>query len=253
MFENNAKRLTFKCLALVLLISGLILFSRDSTKALLSPPQSAADGAQLPTVVLAEQEGAPLRIVDTLVETTTPETTVVRVVLQNQSIKTIRALAVITNRRIDFLNLTSRATMLSPTQTKVIEIKYTGEARPGTFNLTVDFVEFADGTMWGTDASNSREKLAGQREGAKAERRRLKELFKSRGRKALSDLLQGDSVYDEPVPPGNVNRSVAWSQGYSGGVGSIRHRVLQALRTGDWDNVELELDKPYDSSEEQRK
>lgn len=246
---NSDRRIVIKVFALLVMVFALLLFSKDWTKALLAPSQTPTNGAQLPTVTKADQEGAPLRIIDVIVEAPSPDRIVVRVVLQNQSDRKIRALAVAAGARLNFLNLMGRGSLLSPTHTKTVEIIYVGGERPKGDTLSVDFVEFSDGTTWGIDAGNSQDRLAGQREGAKAEKRRLKNLLHSKGRQALVSLLEEDESR-QPAPPDDADRSQQWRDGYRGGAAAIRYRVRQALRTSNREQVGIELNKPYDTSED---
>jgi hypothetical protein len=245
---DGGKRIVMKVFALAVMVSALLLFSKDSTKALFAPPHAPAGGAQLPTIIKADQEGAPLRIVDVLVETPGPERTVIRAVVQNQSDKKIRALAIAAGARVDFLNLMARASLLPPTHTRAVDIVYVGDGRPTQIALSVDFVEFDDDTTWGPDVGNSRDRLAGQREGAKAERRRLRSLLDSKGRQALIRLLAEDDS-QSLESPGGADNSREWKDGYRGGAAAIRHRVRRALQTSDQGQVEMELKKAYDTSE----
>lgn len=248
MLNSDVKKIVMKYFALMLMVLALLLFSRDSTKALFATSQASRDGAQLPTITQADQGDAPLRIVHAFVETPSPEKVVVRVMVQNQSARQIRALAIASNIRVDFLNLSGRTSILLPSQIKTFDIVYTEDGRPKSINLSVDFVEFGDGTTWGADIANSRDRLAGQREGAKAERQRLKTLLKSKGRPALTELIVGE-VLDELDPSTTANHSQEWQQGYRSGVAAIRYRLRQALQTNNQRQIELELNKPYDTSE----
>lgn len=250
-YFRRGKRLALKCCALAVLVAALLLFSKDSTKALFAPPSDAQDGPHLPTVVRVDSEGTPLRIVNTFVEARGSDRIVIRVMVQNQSAKKVRALAIAADSRIDFRNLSGAASVILPTQIKVIDISYAEEGRPKRVRVSVDFVEFEDGTTWGTDAGNSKDTLAGQRAGAKAERQRLKNLLKSKGRPAISDLSEV-SRSDEPAASDVTGRSPEWLQGYRSGVGSIRHRVRQAIQASNPNQVEVELNKAFDTSEDNR-
>lgn len=251
MLNSDVKKIVMKYFVLMLMVLALFLFSKDSTKALFASSQASRSGAQLPTITQADQGDMPLRIVNTFVEMPNPERIVVRVMVQNQSPKEIRALAIVADARIEFLNLTGKASILLPTQIKTFDMIYTEDGRPKRINLSVDFVEFGDGTTWGADTGNSSDRLAGQREGAKTERQRLRSIFKSKERSALTNLLEGD-VSDKPEASGTTKHSEEWTQGYRSGVGSIRYRVRQALLTNNPKQVELEINKPYDTSEDNK-
>jgi hypothetical protein len=250
MSYSDLKKTVMRCLILMLMSLALIMFSKDSTKALLVPLQVTRNDTQLPKLVQANQEDSPLRIVNAFVETPSPEKVVVRVMVQNQSNKEIRALAIAADTRVDFLNLLGRASILKPSQIKTFDIVYTRDGRPKRINLSVDFVEFGDGMTWGSDIGNSRDKLAGQRTGAKEERERLKSLFKSKGRSYLTNILEAEDS-DELEPSKTANHSSAWLQGYRNGVMSIRYRVRQSLQ-GSPEQLKVALDSPYDTSEDNK-
>jgi hypothetical protein len=251
MSENKNKTL-MRCLTLMLMSLALVLFLKDSTRALFVPSQVTQDDTQILRLAQVNPDGAPLRIINTFVETPSPEKIVVRVMVQNQSDKKIRALAISAKTRIEFLNLTGSAAAILPTQVRTFDLVYTTE-NPKTISVSIDFVEFADGTTWGLDIGNSRDRLAGQRAGAKTERQRLKDLFKSKGQSGLIDVLEGDdSDESESLNSSNfANRSSQWLQGYHSGVMSIRYRVRRALQSG-LDRVKVELDSPYDTSEDDK-
>jgi hypothetical protein len=247
--NSRGNRIAGKCLTLLVLILALVLVLNDAKRELFAFAQEPQDGARLPVVTQKPQEGAPLHIVSTFVETPGPERTVVRVMVRNQDGRKIRALALTANALVYSYNLTGRAAVLPPANIKTFDLHYTGERRPEKINVAVDFVEFDDGTTWGPDVSNYKERLAGEREGAKAERRRLRELLGAKGQGALRDFLEASKQGDSSRPDA-AGRTAAWVEGYSSGVMAMRHRVRQALQTGNPDNVGVELTKPYDTSED---
>jgi hypothetical protein len=177
-----------------------------------------------------------------------------RITAQNQSLKRIRAYAIVADgggvSRVDFVNLTKPAAVFQPTQVKTFDIAYSESNSSESVTLSVDFVEFDDGSVWGPDRHKSQDKLAGQREGAKAERRRLRELLKSKGSSAVLNAVR-EAVSDEHEIKAATQHSEEWLQGYRNGISSIRHRLRQSLQTSDPNHVELELAKPFDLSEEQ--
>lgn len=248
MLTTENKKLALRCFTLVLLVFGLFLLTKDRTNASLSPRQARA---KLPAASIAPQEDAPLRIINTFAESE-PGVFRLKVMAQNQSGKKIRAYAVVADAgaasRVDFVNLTTPSSVLQPTQIRTFDIAYDEKAAPEKVTLSVDFVEFTDGGIWGRDSHNSRDKLAGQREGAKAERQRLREILKSGGPSAVFDAVR-EEVPDRREIKAAANRSEEWLQGYRNGIGSIRHRLRQNLQTSDPSRVELELARPFDLSE----
>ncbi|HEX8283837.1 MAG TPA: hypothetical protein VF588_10805 [Pyrinomonadaceae bacterium] len=247
--EIKHKNLTLRCLTLTLLVLGLFSLTKDSTRASLSLPQARP---KLPTTSVAPQPDAPLRITHTFAESE-PGMVRLKVMAQNQSGKQIRACAIVadagSHSQVDFVNLTTSAAALRPTQIKTFDIAYGENEAPDTVTLSVDFVEFDDGSTWGADTHNSRDMLAGQREGAKAERSRLRELLKSGGVPAVFDAVR-EEVPDVMEIKSPTKHSGAWVTGYRHGVGGIRHRLRQNLQSSDPVRAESELARPFDLSEE---
>lgn len=142
--------------------------------------------------------------------------------------------------------------MLQPSQITDVSLAYNPEKLPESVKMAVDFVEFSDGTTTGPDTHNSRDKLAGQREGARREKQRLRDLLKSKGSTALLDSVSNESAGD-PEPAEISKHSEAWLQGFHIGVGSIRHRIKQSGQMAAPKQVEIELAKPFDLAEGDQK
>jgi hypothetical protein len=253
-YETDAKKPVLKFLALVLLVLALFMFVKGPTKASRVPAQT---DEKLPTVSVAPQADTPLRILNTFIESdSTSEPAVIRLkfMAQNQSTKRIRAYAIVAEggggSRVDFVNLTSQEAVFQPTQVKTLEFAYNETKLPKSITLSVDFVEFDDGSTWGVDANNSRDRLVGQRQGSIAERQRLRELLKSKGPSAVLDAIR-EEVPDESTADAATKHSEEWLQGYRNGVGSVRYRLRQNLQSSDPASMELELARPFDSSEKQ--
>lgn len=244
------KKLVFRCLALAALGAGLFLITRDSTRALLS---GAHVRAKPPEVAVARQDDSPLRLLNTFVESE-PGIFRLRVMAQNQSAKRIRAYAIVASAeiysRVDFANMTSAENVFQPTQVKTFDFAFGEDEAPGLVTLSVDFVEFDDGTTWGRDIHNSHDMLAGQRAGAGDERRRLRELLKSGGPAAVFDAVREDGG-GRPTDEAAAGRSNKWLEGYRNGVAAIRYRLRQSVQAGDAAGAAKELTKPFDLSEVQ--
>lgn len=248
--ETKNTKLALRCFTLAVLSFGLFFLSRDSTKASLSAPQTRP---KPPEASVARQDDSPLRLLNTFVEYE-PGTFRLKVMAQNQSGKKIRAYAVAVDAgpesRANFANLTSAASVLRPTQVKTLDFAFSENEAPKLATFFVDFVEFDDGTTWGRDMYNSRDMLAGWREGAKDERKRLRALLKSKGAPAVFDAVREEVPDDIGAEP-TVKHSQAWLIGYGSGVASVRYHLRQNLQAGDAAGAEKELAKPFDLSEEQ--
>jgi len=113
--------------------------------------------------------------------------------------------------------------------------------------LSVDFVEFSDGTTWGADTSKYAEGLAGQRAGARAESERLLKLLETGGLPAVVEAA-GKGV----GPAGRAAESRD-EHSFLSGVRAVRLRVLQAYQSGVLAAVEPALRQPYDLSAHSRR
>ncbi|MET0622154.1 MAG: hypothetical protein ABW250_04145 [Pyrinomonadaceae bacterium] len=246
----STRKLILKCFTLVLLTFGVYVTTKTPMLLLRASPQSRE---RLPAASIAPQADAPLRIINAFVESEQGLVRV-RVMTQNQSQKRIRAYSILADAgaysRLDFANLTTPTAIFQPTQIKTTDISFSEGQTPESVTLSIDFVEFNDGSTWGLDSHHSRDRLAGQRAGAKAERLRLRALLKGKGPSAVFDSIRED-VPDDAGVKADDKHSEEWLQGYRNGIGSIRHRLRRSLPAGDSARVESELAKPFDLSEEQ--
>lgn len=110
--------------------------------------------------------------------------------------------------------------------------------------LSVDFVEFEDGTMWGADTFKMSEKLAGRRAGGKAALDKLRQLSKTRGLKVVVDSLEENMEVAAPAL-----ESELWKEGFDEGVRIVQVTLKHAQRTKGVGALEQELSKPFDISE----
>jgi hypothetical protein len=107
----------------------------------------------------------------------------------------------------------------------------------------VDFVEFTDGTTWGTDTCQTAEYLASRRAGAREARKLLLEIFEAAGADAvLSRLKAGVTPVDPPA-----NQSPKWKQGFRSGFESFVERVNQANQEWGYTEIESALRRPIDA------
>ncbi|MCP9495750.1 MAG: hypothetical protein MSG64_14985 [Pyrinomonadaceae bacterium MAG19_C2-C3] len=121
--------------------------------------------------------------------------------------------------------------------------------------LSVDFVEFADGSTWGADTFQTSEKLAGRRAGGRAVIKKLRDIRKVSGLKTVSDTIESDT---NPLPvvtitTAEMEKSQLWKEGFDEGVRIVRVRLKNAHRKGGSIAMEVELSKQYDVSEERQR
>lgn len=241
-------KLSFKCLALGVLTGTLWFYSGDGF------PQNVPL-----SVIVAEQRDAPVSILSTFVEVSNPLSPRYGYSITNLSDKAITALAIQESANIgpgapsvstSFTHFPTVKLLLGPHQSMPEE---GGNGRrydraPFQVTLSLDFVEFADGTRWGEDISRSGEMLDGKRAGGKAALKKYREILSSHGINGVTQSLGKSDL----VRPETNAQSDAWLRGFNMGVTSTRGRLTRA-KTNNGDNGVLsELDKPFDSMEGRR-
>lgn len=110
--------------------------------------------------------------------------------------------------------------------------------------LSVDFVEFADGSTWGSDSFKMSEKLAGRRAGGRAMLQVFRDKSKAHGLIAVSDDLEADFS----IAP-QADKSPLWKDGFGEGVRIVRVRLQHAKRKGGIPALDSELLQPFDLSD----
>lgn len=128
---------------------------------------------------------------------------------------------------------------MRPGDTRGVEIygvKY-GEM-PQNVTLSVDFVEFIDGSRWGPDTLKNSERIDGARAGARAERDALMKVLITGGMEGTISSL--DSI--QPEPDQTLPRSSEWLDGFRSGVGWIRERIRSKGQNST--EIEKELRRP---------
>ena len=111
--------------------------------------------------------------------------------------------------------------------------------------LSLDFVEFTDGSVWGGDTCQSVERLGGLRAGARAAKAHFKKKLDEMGVDALVKKLYADDA--TPAPP--EGHSEAWRAGFRGAINSLRERIRQANVEGGLPEVQDTLQRPFDTTD----
>ncbi|MCP9495749.1 MAG: hypothetical protein MSG64_14980 [Pyrinomonadaceae bacterium MAG19_C2-C3] len=212
---------------------------------------------QTPKITIHGQQGTPIVISAQYVDASTPTKPIFIYVLANVSTKPIRAYTIkhevsygdaqYKSHGANSVQLPSISQALLPNRSRQEEGG--GETRysqpVNEIALSVDFVEFADGTTWGEDEYKFAEKLAGVRAGGKAALKKFREKLNKGGLDALVEVLTQDDI----TAPDILNGSQERKDGFETGVSVIRHRLKQAKDKGGLEAVTRELAKPFDASE----
>lgn len=210
-------------------------------------------------VVPAKQSDSPLLIQIMNVDASNPLQPRYQYSVTNVCDKPVRAYAIRESTSLDaggslvrtlFTNFPSATQFLTPYGVGYEEGGLGSSYRvpPIKVELSVDFVELADGTRWGDDTGKSGDTLDGMRAGGKAAIKMYREILVSQGDAGLDRALASDDSVPHEAHP----KSDEWARGFDMGVGFVRGRIKRAEEKGGKDEVRRELDKPYDSSEGRR-
>jgi len=202
--------------------------------------------ASVPSVSVQPQSNAPLRINVLSYDSSDPRTPEIIYEVTNVSAKPIRAYTVSqeTLRGTEksegsvLSDLDLSAAVLQPGQYSTESITYQPlSEKPSQVTLSVDFVEFADGTTWGPNLYKSADMLAGQRAGAREARKRILQVYKSGGLQAALKLIETDS--DSVTPPSG--RTPEWEEGFRYGYSFLSKRLKRIFDSGDTNKIEAEV------------
>lgn len=212
----------------------------------------SAKSAPAPDITIKKQPGAPIRISSAKVDTATEHGPRIEIVVSNSIDKTVSAYAI----RYDYLYGRKKVTSSFLTSFDSID----AALKPGTsvndeqggieiseplekVVLSVDFVEFLDGSVWGPDIYRSAERLAGQRAGAQAAAEYLLKILKERGPNTVMTTLEQENF--GPNPP--QDKQPRWIEGYSVGLNIVRERLRQNAATQTANAIEQILMQPIDA------
>lgn len=210
---------------------------------------------QSPIITVQQQDDVPLQISNAVIDSANLIKPKYTYIVTNVSAKPIRVYAIqqqviygeekSTDRGLTLSHLTAITRLLQPQSSKTVD-GGGNSSYPKSISeivLSVDFVEFADGSTWGEDSFKSAESLAGQRAGGKAAIKHFREKLKAKGFNALVEA-------DETVLPEDANgKSQMWLEGFQTGFSLVRHKVKDAKSKGGITFVTQELEKPFDASE----
>lgn len=205
-----------------------------------------------PQIVIVSQPDSPLQLSDAV-----PKFEIIKEIdgrewkqlyinlsKKNISQKTIRAYTLIVPMELEWSGLTcpsSSKGLLHINQQRKGEINLGSydEDSPKKIEISVDFVEFTDGTTWGLDVSNSSQTLAGMRAGGKAGQEYL---LKIKGEKGINRVIEAvDEVQNISLPE---NQNNDWQRGFKIGLRSLSSHIKNAYKKEGIKGIEIELQKP---------
>lgn len=182
---------------------------------------------QLPIVAkVAFQENSPLLITVVNIDNSNTSYQVANYTLQNISGKSIRGYVIWGGEenagKVTTNFLPARAFQNNTIHTEELIIERANIKPEKTISLTVDYVEFDDGSSWGEDILGQSEHIAGGRAGAEAAAEQLKNIIEKRESAVLSSMLKQPLVdLEVPLPEIYKSKSEKWQDGFRNGYKSI--------------------------------
>ena len=238
-------KLSFKCLLLGVLAGGLWFYNGY-----------AFSQAEPTRIVVARQPDSPLLILPTYIDSSNPLSPRYGYSVTNTGDKPIRAYTIQESVSLDTGAPIIRTTLAhAPTEKQFLAphdskqerggVGATYKSPPLKIELAVDFIEFADGSRWGTDTSESGDRLDGMRAGGKAAIKRYREILSARGISGVEEALTKTDLIQPEIQP----KSHMWAIGFKTGASIVKSRLQQARDKKGQDEVKRELTKPFDSTE----
>jgi hypothetical protein len=236
---------------LLVVLSQAFTFSQDRSATEHSIIQTTVVSAQL-------QPDSPLQISAVANHSPDPKKLDITFIVSNKSDKAIRAYTIkhevgCCGRNASHISGSSLSIIGSvdklflPGQVRSDDIGNEWSSAPyERVTLSIDFVEFTDGSRWGPDFSKSSERLEGTRAGMKAAKTVLLKLFSDKGLQAVVGLIESDMNLLAP----EQNHSEVWIMGFQTGVKTISARLLHAYKDKGIAEIEKELKQAFDASED---
>jgi hypothetical protein len=198
-------------------------------------------------VKILEQKDCPLQITVINVDNSALSAQNIVYSLQNISNKPIRAYTLLGDGKNDGKVVTNSfvTRLFQPDGYEYDNFFVESEiAKEGTIFLSIDYVEFEDGSFWGKDREKKSKEIAGEFEGRKAAVKHLKDLIKNQnanGENGIKAFLQQD-IKEINVDVPNTNQPDEWKRGFRGGYKAVIS-VLQRIREQEIENLAKKLDE----------
>lgn len=170
------------------------------------------------------QKDCPLQIMVINVDNSNQDSQTVNYRLQNLSNKPIRAYTLLSDERngqIITNSFTTELLQVGKHQFSSFLVKQ--EKEDETISLSIDYIEFADGSSWGIDKEETSKEIAGEREGRIAAIKQLKDSIKNQNMTSSyngKNLLEQD-VRELSIDIPKTNQSDKWKAGFRGGYKAV--------------------------------
>ncbi|HEX8197896.1 MAG TPA: hypothetical protein VF571_17020 [Pyrinomonadaceae bacterium] len=193
-------------------------------------------------VEVVTQEDSPVRLTVINVDNSQQSFQAVNFSIQNISPKKIRAYVILHNDKsgagktsISFLERFTPGQITQDTFSEErVNIK-----KDGKLFLSLDYVEFDDGSVWGKDTQKQSEYIAGQNEGQKAAVNKFNLLIHQNKDAVIEFLRQPETEMDSLVT--NNEKTDKWHRGFKNGYRTVLTRLQMAYEKQGQEGVFLKL------------
>lgn len=200
-------------------------------------------------VEIIEQKNSPLQITFLSVDNSAYLHQEIICSLQNVSNKTIRAYTLLGdgNRKNSGKIITSffleRLFQVGGSVVDSVPMERRDLAEEDTVFLSIDYVEFEDGSFWGSDSVGKSKEIAGETAGAKQAIKQLKELIKNQNGNdadSITNFLK-QNISEITVNVPETNESEEWKKGFTLGYRTVIS-ILQRITDQKIENITKKLD-----------
>ncbi|MGH9948401.1 MAG: hypothetical protein ACRD6X_14570 [Pyrinomonadaceae bacterium] len=181
---------------------------------------------------VTSQDNPPILVNVTRVDNTEKNFQTIYFVMQNVSSKPIRANVMLQKDSVG-LGKTVVDYFYPPfaagtTITNSISIERPNVRVDGKAYLSIDYVQFVDGTSWGANSERQSERIFGHTEGKSQAVSHFKNLFLNRDHDSITKLLGQDAATFTPKDL-NTQKSELWQQGFVTGFRSVLSTLKAAF------------------------
>lgn len=203
---------------------------------------------QSANVKAAQQAGAPIVVKVTSITPSDHKTPVFTYEVMNISLMSVKAYAIRHDTTIGSTLTSGASHFYALEQYAFLHPNFSHSKQFGSSTyggdvekvvLSVDYVEFEDGTTWGRDEFKTSERLAGQHTGHQSVVENLRETLETKGKRGLLSALVTE--VDDLQPP--QSKSQQWKEGFRVGLKIARARLRHAQESGGMTALEYELEK----------
>lgn len=241
--DSEWGKLLLKFLPSGVLLSCLLLLSVGRFA-----PSAGARAAQAepPALSVEAQPDSPLRLSFQRYELTRPDEPEVVIDVVNVGSKAVRAYTISettaagddTSRSAAMNDYYLSASMLRPGQLTTESLGFSARPDKQTrITVSVDYVEFADGTTWGADLYKAHDRLGGRRAGTRKAVEHLIKILEAGGPQAVMDAIAGGAP--DFAPP--LGHPSGWEEGFREGLTATASQLRHVTKDGGLPQVGPEL------------